>query len=227
MIFKNTKNKNLNKNLGKSQLYTAFTLAEVLITLGIIGVVAAMTTPTLINKTNDLEMKSAWKKAYCELSQVTEQLIQENGGVDFSGQCADMDDTCLRDLFAAKIKTVKICGTAPITEGCVVSVSKWMNGTTGNLIANNIPTIVTNSGYSVKFRAHAKDCSFGYAGIKEWNGCGWMQVDVNGLKKPNTVGKDIFLIGLDKNKINPWQSSANDCTPDASGASCGALYLQN
>lgn len=40
----------------------AFTLAEVLITLGIIGVVAAMTIPTLMNKTNDAELKSAYKK---------------------------------------------------------------------------------------------------------------------------------------------------------------------
>ncbi len=46
-----------------------FTLAEVLITLGIIGVVAAMTMPTLMNQTNGAQYKSAYKKALSALSQ--------------------------------------------------------------------------------------------------------------------------------------------------------------
>lgn len=36
----------------------AFTLAEVLITLGIIGVVAAMTLPSLVNRTRQKELKN-------------------------------------------------------------------------------------------------------------------------------------------------------------------------
>ena len=41
-----------------------FTLAEVLITLGIIGVVAAMTMPTLMNSTQGAQYKAAYKKAF-------------------------------------------------------------------------------------------------------------------------------------------------------------------
>ncbi len=48
---------------------SAFTLAEVLITLAIIGVVAAMTMPTLINNTNGAQFKTAYKKALSVLSQ--------------------------------------------------------------------------------------------------------------------------------------------------------------
>ena len=47
----------------------AFTLAEVLITLGIIGVVAAMTMPTLINSTQGAQYKTAYKKALSVMSQ--------------------------------------------------------------------------------------------------------------------------------------------------------------
>ena len=39
--------------IGKLGYKNAFTLAEVLITLGIIGIVAAMTLPTLLNKYNE------------------------------------------------------------------------------------------------------------------------------------------------------------------------------
>ena len=46
-----------------------FTLAEVLITLGIIGVVAAMTMPTLINSTQGAQYKAAYKKALSAISQ--------------------------------------------------------------------------------------------------------------------------------------------------------------
>ena len=52
-----------------------FTLAEVLITLGIIGVVAAMTMPTLLNSTNGAQYRTAYKKALSVLS--TEQLTKK------------------------------------------------------------------------------------------------------------------------------------------------------
>jgi prepilin-type N-terminal cleavage/methylation domain-containing protein len=48
MIFRNLKDNIFNKNLGKSQRYTAFTLAEVMIVIGIIGIVAEMTLPSLV-----------------------------------------------------------------------------------------------------------------------------------------------------------------------------------
>ena len=47
----------------------AFTLAEVLITLGIIGVVAAMTLPTVVNKYKEKETVTKLKKFYSIISQ--------------------------------------------------------------------------------------------------------------------------------------------------------------
>ena len=52
-----------------SNIRDGFTLAEVLITLGIIGVVAAMTMPTLMNSTQGAQYKAAYKKALSALSQ--------------------------------------------------------------------------------------------------------------------------------------------------------------
>lgn len=56
-----------------------FTLAEVLITLGIIGVVAAITIPTLMQNSQDKEKITALKKTYSTLSQAFSMAKAENG----------------------------------------------------------------------------------------------------------------------------------------------------
>lgn len=67
-----------------------FTLAEVLITLGIIGVVAAMTIPTLISNTNGAQFKTAYKKALSTLNQaVLMNIAMED--YDFSSLVAETD----------------------------------------------------------------------------------------------------------------------------------------
>lgn len=55
-----------------------FTLSEVLITLGIIGVVAAMTIPTLMTKINHIKLKSQFKEGYAILSQAV-KLANDDG----------------------------------------------------------------------------------------------------------------------------------------------------
>ena len=55
--------------LSNMRAMNGFTLAEVLITLGIIGVVAAMTMPTLMNSTQGAQYKAAYKKALSAISQ--------------------------------------------------------------------------------------------------------------------------------------------------------------
>ncbi len=68
----------------------SMTLAEILITLGIIGVVATMTIPSLIEKTNDAELKTAWKKEFSILSQATSRIENDNGG-ELQGVFTDSD----------------------------------------------------------------------------------------------------------------------------------------
>ncbi len=62
----------------------AFTLSEVLITLGIIGVVAAMTIPTLIANTRGSQYRSRLKKAISTISQAA-KMSQAQYGFDFAG----------------------------------------------------------------------------------------------------------------------------------------------
>lgn len=66
-----------------------FTLAEVLITLGIIGVVAAITLPAVINKIQHKQLETAFKKSYSGISQVVQRITNEEGVIpdvtNFSG----------------------------------------------------------------------------------------------------------------------------------------------
>ena len=68
-----------------------FTLAEVLITLGIIGVVAAMTIPTLIANTNGAKFRSQFKKTLSTLNQAG-LMAQAQYDFDYAG--VNNDSTC-------------------------------------------------------------------------------------------------------------------------------------
>lgn len=57
----------------------AFTLAEVLITLGIIGIVAAMTLPGVINNSRSKQLETAFKKNYSSISQALAMYQAETG----------------------------------------------------------------------------------------------------------------------------------------------------
>lgn len=70
--------------LSNKHVNTGFTLAEVLITLGIIGVIAAMTIPTLIANTRSSQYRSALKKTVSTLSQAA-RMSQSQYGYDYSG----------------------------------------------------------------------------------------------------------------------------------------------
>ena len=70
--------------LGAVPTQKAFTLAEVLITLGIIGVVAAMTIPTLIANTRAQQYRARLKKTISTISQ-SAKMSQAQYGFDFAG----------------------------------------------------------------------------------------------------------------------------------------------
>ena len=49
----------------------AFTLAEVLITLGVIAIIASMTLPSLVNNIRNNVLQNQLKKTYSELNQIS------------------------------------------------------------------------------------------------------------------------------------------------------------
>ena len=96
-----------------------FTLAEVLITLGIIGVVAAMTMPTLMNQTNGAQYKAAYKKALSALAQGVTLNVALDGSSfadAVAGEAGKTDKPTSGDsvasILAARMNITKVSGSS-------------------------------------------------------------------------------------------------------------------
>lgn len=209
-----------------------FTLAEVLITLGIIGVVAAITIPTLMTKIQEKQYQSQYKKIFSELNQAV-RLLQADDENPLS-DCGTFENTCFRDAIAPKLKVVHKCeGSAPnACQEPSTFLNKALNYQ-GVYVNASWPAITTLSGYTVKFRYHRANCASaadaGSAWAGEINNCGWVQVDVNGKSKPNVVGKDIFFLALMQDGFIPFHTTdnkINDCKK-GTGISCSSLFINN
>ena len=74
-----------------------FTLAEVLITLGIIGIVAALTLPSLLSNFRDKVMVSQAKKSYSNFQNVLNKMMADEGYTDYAG-IFNTDETQLQKV---------------------------------------------------------------------------------------------------------------------------------
>ena len=104
-----------------------FTLAEVLITLGIIGVVAAMTIPTLIQNTNSVKFATQFKKDSSTLSQAA-LMAQAQYDTDYATttyKCGNIDDTREGAEDGAKLKP----GEETLSAGGYSTICAILNST--------------------------------------------------------------------------------------------------
>lgn len=177
--------------------FKGFTLAEVLITLGIIGVVAAITMPVLIQNYQKQVTVTQIKKAYSEFAQALQKAEAEHGLMetwDFADFTAD-DDTPVNSAAVKRaryfgenylfphIKTIKQC--FPTSNECWADGVTNLSGleiTDSDLFTNQAKTasFISASGYTVYYWLHGTGTGM------------WYAVDVNGFKKPNRLGHDIF-----------------------------------
>ncbi|MDR1327274.1 MAG: type II secretion system GspH family protein [Heliobacteriaceae bacterium] len=174
---------------------TAFTLAEVVITVGIIGIVAALTMPSLITKYREKELVVQTKKAYSIISQAFLMMRNES-------EMPNTDN--IIDALAPYIKIAKNCGRQA-DLGCFAQNSSYQNGTPSKIDSRtDISKIVLADGMSVSFQINDVDCkdSVSHGTVK--NICGWMLIDANGTRKPNQYGVDTFEILILSDRILPY-----------------------
>jgi len=81
---------------------------------------------------------------------------------------------------------------------------------------------------TLRFRPHTAACDWSDAIVPIPN-CGFISIDVNGLKPPNVRGKDEFAVTILEDKIIPWgiSGTSNTCPGSGnwSGFGCSTKYL--
>ena len=104
----------------------AFTLAEVLITLSIIGVIAAITVPTLMTNIEHQKTAVFLKKAHTVLNQATKMSTVDNG--DYSIWDKDIEhEEFIKQYYAPYMKVVKFCPTHQVCG--YKEAAAWKNKT--------------------------------------------------------------------------------------------------
>jgi len=220
--------------MNKRYLKKAFILAEVLITLGIIGVIAAITIPTLLQNAEESKAKAGVKVAYSILTQAMTQITSQNNG-SIKGICGDWDGKCFKDMFKGAFQYIKECDTSPTANKCWMA-NNYLDGTFYNVdgMGSGPPSgLVLKNGMLVLFRYHLSDCSFSSSSSSNIQ-CGWIAFDINGFQKPNKWGKDVFNFSVQNGSIKPMgvegdTGNLRTCnltdTGDYSGWGCTAKYL--
>ena len=198
-----------------------FTLAEVLITLGIIGVVAAMTMPTLINSTQGAQYKAAFKKALSAISQGVTLNVALDGSsfADAVAGTAGKTDKPSSGDSVASILGSRMNVVNPATAlGYTITDTNTMLPS-GDNAADTF--LFFNDGSMFAFNHAAAGCTFEALGGATVNICEGY-IDVNGAKGPNkvvacdagtgavTTAKDTFTKDEDTGKTTKTDATA--CT---------------
>ena len=166
---------------GTSKRKVAFTLAEVLITLGIIGVVTAMTLPSVITNYQKKVTVERLKKTYSTLSQAVQMSIKDNDNIetwDFS------------------------LSTQEFMEKYVIPYVK-------DVARENPPyDVVRNSKkFALADGTTVEAWSWVHPEVKPFVE---LRVDINGKNKPNAVGRDIFFFHIFSQKSGFYNGGEGD-----------------
>lgn len=191
----------------------AFTLAEVLITLGIVGVIAAMTLPALINQTQGKELETGLKKAYSILQAAYNQMTYDEGQIVNN---TNYPAHAFIPKFKTYFKISKDCdfescesnfvdeeGTARVSQNYKTYNNKKMQ----NSLLDDGQVFISDGMFIM-----VENMSGGHLLL--------ISVDVNGYnKKPNRWGHDLFTFQItDNGKLLPMGAegtaydSVNKCS---------------
>ena len=130
----------------------------------------------------------------------------DNGGT-LEGLCTTSDD--YYDLFKQYMKNVKICSTGTVSGKCWAE--KWYY-TNGSRIWSNegaSSSMILPNGTSILFMFMNTNCESATE-LRKPIGCGRLRIDLNGIKKPNTVGRDIFDFYITKEGLIPRGASVTN-----------------
>jgi len=160
----------------------AFTLAETLITLAIIGVIAAMTVPTLLNKYQKHTYVVGLKKAYSQLQNAMKMIPLAEGCPAGDYECTEIFKRQGIQKLAKQFKTVnEIFDYNNNDKGC-----KSLAKLGGHPASSSVPCFYTADGMTISAEINR----------------GRVYVDINGINGPNKVGRDQFQFRIVQSEQN-------------------------
>lgn len=189
----------------KRASFKGFTLAEVLITLGIIGVVAAMTIPTLIANYQKTQYITQLKKVYGSFSLALEKLLMDSGcpGDFICTGFADNNIKTIGDAISSYFNVSKTCQFGSSEKCFSLTRNNYFEGNTptGGLDSTSAYRFVTADGVSFSIGGlGSTNCANGVGAVPT-DSCYEVIVDVNAAANPNKFGRDIFYFYIMKNGI--------------------------
>lgn len=208
-------------NLGNEQR-NGFTMAELLITLAIIGIVAALTIPSLVQKYKERALITSLKKFYSTFSQAV-NLAVANEGYEFTSQ----------DV-VKYLKTEKVCEQT--NEGCTDIQRKYMNGVNiasfgpYDAFKSSVDYVKLIDGTIIRLSRKYNCARPG----EILSYCGEFAVDINGDAVPNILGQDVFYFYNTPKGVIPFGYRGDTRTPfsacankSGAGYQCTAWIIEN
>ena len=204
-----------------SNRQAAFTLTEVLITLGIIGVVAALVLPNLIANYREKELAVKAKKSYSDIQNAISLAQQDNGNIGDNSALFNYLDGYLKvtENFSKYFKGAMFCKNRAQCENFYydIAYAAPRYNSSGNLKVYNpgVSKIILSNGTVLHLSELIQNCNFVRKETyydKDGNSvdidnniqyCAIIHFDVNGAKQPNQFGKDVFSVIVYKDKIVP------------------------
>ena len=187
----------------------AFTLSEVLITLGIIGIIAAMTLPSLIAKYQEKHWQVAYKKAYSSISQAFLRMQQDGEFIDITPESVDSNGVYYTSAIGENFKII----------------SRYFNTVKTCFNKDKEDCWVCEEGQEGRGEAPEwKGCNKSAYAFVDYSGIAWalynnneypIIVDVNGKNRPNKLGKDRFVLLFTSNNdnTNKYSDNVNTISP--------------
>ena len=217
-----------------------FTLAEVLITLGIIGIVAAMTIPTLIAKYRVKSLESGFKKSYSTLMQALIPLQNE-----FYGSMTDTINNAGETAFFDALwkgGRISFSDISNFGHDGIYMILKYKDSDGNNLIKDYAGNTLEQAPGCPQVPRHILADGSAIGGRYNCFANG-ISIDVNGSGGPNAIGHDIFYFGINNNtkRLVPlgegtysfWNYADHDtyCSKNSTdvqnGVGCTAWALKN
>ncbi len=193
----------------KCKIFKAFTIAEVLITLTVIGVVASITIPTLKSKVEEAIIVAKLRQVYSQINNSYQAAIIKHGPPDEWGLQESYTDKKNNAYNPSENVPWEMILTSLKSENIDGKVSayqpKALHGIYG-MTNKARPIFKFENGVSALYPATvaSSTCEYAYGTSKYLqNVCGDIKVDINGDAPPNTVGKDVFVFYYTKYNIVP------------------------